>query len=593
MIQIDEKFKDAVPKETVKRIRNILQENSVTVTEEFGDSGIKNCYSLRLSVNGIDDGTNGKGVTETLARASAYAELMERLQSDNLIYQSNAHTRFSDAKQLNKAELLSECGKYFDIIAKSNPKSNGTLTTADEIAELCILYGNGESAKVIPYLNITNGEMTCFPTDLTRLYSTTGLAAGNSIEEALVQGLSEIFERHCKLRIMREKIVPPAISDDYLKQYPDTYETIEAIRDAGYDVTVKDCSLDTPFPVLAALLVDKRTHSYHVHLGCHPIFEIALRRTLTETFQGRTLANVASINTIVSANSYKLTQSEIMNNMAKSIATYPAEFFGASEYEFKPYKNRTDMNNKELLCEIIDYLKSRGYDILIRDHSSLGFPTYRILVPGFCEPLPFFIETGTVEQTIKHMYNSLPGTYLNLTKEKAMIRIKMEELRLNRINRFLFTKAFSCPVNLDNKTDVALYHLNMAYLQWEAGNKPVAFEHLSRACKACDEYDFDYLSCLSNWLKCDKNCENVRTLLSPFYYDSVLDEVENALANGNPFKKYAHNCDETNCEECKYKDICKKKTQLKLKDKVNAAIEAFDDEAAFERIKAFFAKLSK
>ena len=109
MQYIDEKFKDRNPKETVENIQGILDGLGLVCSEHWNDSGIENCHSVNLSLQGAF--TNGKGVTKDLARASAYAEMAERLQSGLFLcgYQSiirdsrmNFHTFAPDARYMTK-----------------------------------------------------------------------------------------------------------------------------------------------------------------------------------------------------------------------------------------------------------------------------------------------------------------------------------------------------------------------------------------------------------------------------------------------------------------------------------------------------------
>ena len=73
MQTIDERFKDAAPKETVARIQKILQQHGIEVIPSETETGIANCYSLQLLVKGAKMLTNGKGINKELAYASAYA----------------------------------------------------------------------------------------------------------------------------------------------------------------------------------------------------------------------------------------------------------------------------------------------------------------------------------------------------------------------------------------------------------------------------------------------------------------------------------------------------------------------------------------
>ena len=77
--------KDALPSETVKNIRLILKNNGFKVVEKkYSYDGV--FFSARVELKSFQGiGTNGKGITKDAALASAYAELMERLQSRFLI----------------------------------------------------------------------------------------------------------------------------------------------------------------------------------------------------------------------------------------------------------------------------------------------------------------------------------------------------------------------------------------------------------------------------------------------------------------------------------------------------------------------------
>ena len=79
---IDSKFKEDHPLSTVNRIRNILFKAGIFTVEQWTDSGIKGCHSVRIEIAGSHIGQNGKGVTREFALASGYAELMERIQSN-------------------------------------------------------------------------------------------------------------------------------------------------------------------------------------------------------------------------------------------------------------------------------------------------------------------------------------------------------------------------------------------------------------------------------------------------------------------------------------------------------------------------------
>lgn len=71
MIRIEEKFKECPPEITVENIKKCLEKVNIKLDETVYDAKIGDCYSARLAPdNKAAIGSNGKGVTPNLARAS-------------------------------------------------------------------------------------------------------------------------------------------------------------------------------------------------------------------------------------------------------------------------------------------------------------------------------------------------------------------------------------------------------------------------------------------------------------------------------------------------------------------------------------------
>ena len=85
------KYKDNNPKQTIEQIKNILKSNNIFTKETEWFNQCNDYYSLRLEVcnpetyESLEIGVNGKGTNEDFARASAYAELLERIQNSALL----------------------------------------------------------------------------------------------------------------------------------------------------------------------------------------------------------------------------------------------------------------------------------------------------------------------------------------------------------------------------------------------------------------------------------------------------------------------------------------------------------------------------
>ena len=73
-------YKDALPHNTIKRIKTILKKIDISTEESFYVNNLDSLFSLMLFINGFEYYVNGKATTRNYALASAYAEFMERLQ---------------------------------------------------------------------------------------------------------------------------------------------------------------------------------------------------------------------------------------------------------------------------------------------------------------------------------------------------------------------------------------------------------------------------------------------------------------------------------------------------------------------------------
>lgn len=401
---IDRKFKEDQPLSTVTRIRNALLRAGIFTIERWTDLEIEGCYSVRIELDGTHIGQNGKGVTRELALASGYAELMERIQSgyfyvgaqDASLMQEREFIYAPDEKEFTIDEYKRAFGNELEPLANQMSK-NSEICKVTDVLNHC-RYGEKLNERkdfsALPFIRISDEKQVYFPVPiLLDIYATNGTCAGNVKREAIVQGLSEIIERHHNLQILVNGMTPPTIPDEYLKQFS-SYSMVKEIRQIeDCELIIKDCSLGTGFPVIASVLISKKSHKYIVKFGAHPVFEIALERTLTEMFQGRMLEE--AVNTSTAANTLQEVRGydNIHNVLKNASGKYDYHFFDRiSDREFVPFTDRSEMDNQQLFEYCVNLLKDRGYEVYIRNCSFLGFPSYQILVPGYSEIYAFGLQ---------------------------------------------------------------------------------------------------------------------------------------------------------------------------------------------------------
>lgn len=327
MQHIDEKFKDASPESTVERIRNILKSVNIDVSEHWNDSGIENCNSLRLGAGKGYPSSNGKGITKAFARASAYGEFIERLQSGLFFYKLqsfecdpavNLQCYAPDGKYFTQEELIQNAD-WFDYLIKSYPG-----LTREDLALQCEMYAHTHDGRIlcIPFYSLFEDKYVYLPAGfIEHIYSANGCCVGNSKEEALLHALSEIMERKSSTSAILNSNAFPEIPEDVLQSFPTVSKILKELRESkDIDVKIFDCSIGNGFPVISTRIINKLSHGYLVNFAADPVLEIAIQRSLTEIFQGRNLGTIAFKNKkpILADSSSVRVASNVLNQLETS-----------------------------------------------------------------------------------------------------------------------------------------------------------------------------------------------------------------------------------------------------------------------------------
>lgn len=390
-------YKDDTPANTVRRIQNILKQLHLDLTETWVDTNGIGTYTLRVEVTGTAIGSNGKGVTKELARASAYSEFMERLQNlwlarwNHLWKKPFPFLYFADEKMLPIDELLNSDSVFLRMFFEKQDLSDADPAQKKEFflkTQKLNFSMTGEKEKFLslPFYHVNSGNVEYLPYyTYTPYYLSNGMCAGNTREEALVQGFAEILERVVHKRILEEKPVLPDIPEAYMQKYPEVYEKYLFLRkNSNYDVIMKDCSLGGKFPVAGLVIIEKNTGTYGIKLGCHPDYGIAMERTITEAAQAGDILQYSKNSHLDFTNQRVSDKTNILNGFKTGFCQFPYETF-CSDSHFSEMPDVSEMNNSQLLQLLTDQITEWGYDILIRDVSYLNYPSFHILVPGLSE----------------------------------------------------------------------------------------------------------------------------------------------------------------------------------------------------------------
>jgi len=256
------------------------------------------------------------------------------------------------------------------------------------------------------------GEQVWLPVNiLNNLYTSNGMAAGNSRWEARTLALSEIFERHIKNTILTAGISLPQIPETVLSRYPAFCESISALRAAGFIVVVQDASLGGKFPLVNITLINPADGGCCAAFGAHPKFEKALERTLTGVLQGRELDDLNGFAPPCFDLSAVAEQDNLEAHFIDSSGVVAWDLLSRKpDYTFTQWNIEGDSQVEfDYLCYLIHRV---DMDIYIADHEHLGLCCCQIVVPGMADLYP-------VDYLVHHNNNramSLRGSILRLAE---------------------------------------------------------------------------------------------------------------------------------------------------------------------------------
>lgn len=338
--------------------------------------------------------TNGKGATKESALASALGEFIERLNcnffyndqffGDDIANSTFVHYPNERWFQPGPDDALPE--GILDDYCLDIYNPDGELFGSNLIDTNSGRVDRGICA--LPFVRQSDGETVYFPSNLIEnLYLSNGMSAGNTLQEAQVQCLSEIFERAVKREIIEQELALPDVPPEVLEQYPDILEGIRALEEQGFPVLVKDASLGGQFPVMCVTLMNPRTGGVFASFGAHPSFHVALERSLTELLQGRSFEGLNDFQP-PTFNSLAVTEpNNFVEHFIDSSGVISWRFFSAkSDYDFSHWN--FSGSNQEEADTLFGILAEMGREVYMAVYEDLGAPVCRILVPGYSEVYP-------------------------------------------------------------------------------------------------------------------------------------------------------------------------------------------------------------
>lgn len=436
--------KDLPLEQTIANMSKLLADLGIKIEIASWRNIVPNVWSLHIrDAHSPMCFTNGKGASKESALASALGEYIERISNNHFyagsfwgeeianadfVHYPNERWFKPGRKDALPAEILDEY-----CLAIYNP--DGELRGSH-------LYdtNSGNTARGIcslPFVRQSDGEVVYFPSNLVEnLYASNGMSAGNTLAEAQVQCLSEIFERAVKREILEGEIALPDVPAEVLAKYPGVVAGIRGLEEQGFPVLVKDASLGGAYPVMCVTLMNPRTGGVFASFGAHPSFEVALERSLTELLQGRSFEGLNDLPPPTFASEAVTEPNNFVEHFIDSSGIVSWRFFSArADYDFVEwdFTSQGEHANAEEAATLFGILAELGKEVYVAEYNQLGAAACRILVPGYSEVYP--VEDLVWDNTNKALLFRADILNLHRLDDKAL-KALLKRLNNNELDEY-------------------------------------------------------------------------------------------------------------------------------------------------------------
>jgi len=344
---------------------------------------MRNEQNPRLSAVGF---STGKGRTAQQARASALGEAIERYCSQYEGYEPSVRAPF--------AELGDVAISPHDLMGFSQQQYRNRHAWRQKGSSAYVPdpYDADHPIDWTPAWSLTQQRWRLIPSafayyfypregggDVCRSCS-NGVAAGNCLEEAIMQGFFELVERDATAMWWYHKLHKPAV-DWHSFNSPFTAAVDSAMDEMDMRLEVLDLTNDLGIPVFSANLFDSRggNRFQSIGLGCHRDPRIALERAVSELGQCWRPADQEVYS--LKFQDTPLSREPFLKAAPHRISTVLSNF---------PKGQRNDFFAD--IEDTVRLLYKRGLEMLVMDltRPDVGFPVARVIVPGLLHFWPRF-----------------------------------------------------------------------------------------------------------------------------------------------------------------------------------------------------------
>lgn len=331
----------------------------------------------------------GKGASDLQARVSCLAEAVERYSCSflggerqrrarlgeigELAMDPRALLMFSEAQYSNRESINAVQGRGFNWVpARYDPGRAIDWTPAWSLSHTRTVW-LPTAFCYFGYRNPRNHDFCCADSN--------GCAAGNTLEEAIQQGLFELVERDaCALwwynRTRRPGIDLSSFGDPYFAAMTKVFDATDR------ELVALDITSDLGIPTAMAVSW-RRSDGGHVHLGlgCHIEPRLAVSRALAELNQ--TMACYLGPGMDAEAAGWDSAHVRWLQEATVENQPYLRPLQGARRIA-ADFKNHSTGDVRDDILMAVERLRGKDLEVIVLDHTrpDIGFPVARVVVPG-------------------------------------------------------------------------------------------------------------------------------------------------------------------------------------------------------------------
>jgi ribosomal protein S12 methylthiotransferase accessory factor len=372
----------------------------------------------------------GKGTGDAQARASALCEGLERYSG---VFRGDEPRRSARQAELSGAAVsLNDCLLFSERQYRERETLNAR---ASRFSFIPVPFDPEAEIEWSPVWSLTRGEVRYLPTAFCyydypqpdeRTYClacSNGCAAGNTLEEAILQGFLELVERDGVALWWYNRVRRPGVDlDSFGEPYLEVLRAF--LQKHGREFWVLDLTTDLGIPVFAS--ITRRTGGLPEQImpgfGAHLDPKIALLRAVTEMNQ--------MLSSPLLGQPAKGAEKEPMDpetalwletaTTANQPYLLPAEgpFRTAASY---PQDWAEDVADDVRACQVL--VERAGMEMLVLDQTrpEVGLPVAKVIVPG-----------------LRHFWPRLaPGRLYEVPVQLGWLLRPLAEHELNQIPMFL------------------------------------------------------------------------------------------------------------------------------------------------------------